>query len=239
MQSSALQSEILWFIIENGYQPGDQLPTIQEISEVLGISVAKTREALEVARFMGVVEIRPGRGTRVADYRFAPVMTISALYAIGQDAAHFEHLRQFRNALELHFWSEAASHLSKDEIALLRDLVERAGKKLEQRPIQVPTIEHRAFHVAIFEGLGNPFVLGVVEAFWEAYVALGLNLYVDLDYHRQVWNYHERIVDAIQAGDIEQSRQLFIEHIELLDHRAARDRFSPRRSSDRQPIRFE
>jgi DNA-binding FadR family transcriptional regulator len=220
---SALQSDILRFIIENGYGPGDQLPTIQEISASFGVSVAKTREALEVARALGLLEIKPGRGTRVAEYDFKPAVTLSALYAIGMDAAQFTHLRRMRDALELHFWEEALGELTGEDIAALRDLIAEARRQLSQRPAHVPVEEHRAFHMLIFSRLENPFVNGFLEAFWEAYEAFGLHRYRDLSYHHKVWNYHERIVDAVEAGDVARGRHLLAEHMNLLNERTVPD----------------
>lgn len=220
MRFSSLQSDILRFIIENGYKPGDKLPTIQTISKTMGISIAKMREELETARMLGIVEVKPGRGTRVVEYSFTPLATLSALYAIGQDSTHFEHLRQLRNALEIAFWEEAVHHLEPGDIATLRGLIASAQRCLAAPSIQVPANEHRAFHLTIFSRLANPFVIGIIEAFWEAYEAFGMNLYFELDYHRKVWSYHERIVNAIEAGDIETSRLLLIEHMNLLGRRS-------------------
>ncbi len=216
---SALQNEVLRYILENGYHPGDPMPTIQEMAQTLGVSVAKTRESLEIARALGVVEIKPGRGTRVAAYRFAPAATLSALYAIGQNGLHFTHLREVRNALEIHFWEEAVRSLEPEDLIRLRGLIATASRLLQRQPIQVPAAEHRQFHMTIFAHLENPFVLGILEAFWEAYEAFGLNLYRDLHYHRTVWDYHERIVDAIEAGEVETSRRLLVEHMSLLSTR--------------------
>ena len=219
MRVASLNSEFLRFIVENGYKPGDQLPTIQEISQAMNVSVAKTREALEVARALGLLEIKPGRGTRVAPYCFAPAATLSALYAIGLDKRNFAHLTRLRDALEIHFWGEAVDLLTAEDIGKLRGLIAAAVRQLERQPIQVPADEHRTFHMTIFARLDNPFVQGTLEAFWEAYEAFGLNLYQDLSYHRTVWSYHERIVDAIEAGDVEASRRLLVEHMNLLDVR--------------------
>jgi DNA-binding FadR family transcriptional regulator len=231
---SALQSDLLKYIIENGYKPGDLLPTIQEISQSMGVSVAKTRESLEIARVLGIVEVKPGRGTRVSSYRFTPAMTLSALYAVGQDPAHFEHMRQMRNALENAFWDEAVRRLTEQEITTLRKLVGAARRLLSREPAQVPAAEHRAFHLTIFGRLDNPFVLGVLESFWDIYEAFGMNVYMELDYHRKVWDYHERIVDAIEKGDIEAGRSLLVEHMSLLQHRA-----SPQPASEARPTMFE
>jgi DNA-binding FadR family transcriptional regulator len=215
----AVKSEVLRFIIENGYQAGDRLPTLQELSKKLKISVAKTREALEIARALGIVDVKPGRGTLVREYSFTLPATLSALYAIGQDGIRFYQLGQMRNALEVYFWEAAASSLTAEDITALRELIASAYQRLEHKPVQVPASEHRAFHLAIFKHLDNPFVQGILEAFWESYEAFGLNLYTELEYHRGVWDYHVRIVDAIEAGDVEASKRLLIEHINLLDRR--------------------
>jgi DNA-binding FadR family transcriptional regulator len=220
---TALQSEILRFIVENGYRPGDMLPTIQAISKSMDASVAKTRESLEVARALGAVEIRPGRGTRVAPFSFAPTAIMAGLYAIGEDERNFDHLRDTRNALEVHFWDQAVAALLPEDVALLRSLIAAAREQLARQPIQVPADTHRRFHLTLFSRLENPFVQGVLEAFWAAYEAFGLNLYYDLDYHRSVWNYHERILDAIEAGDIEGSRRLLVDHMNLLQQRPMQD----------------
>ena len=71
----------------------------------------------------------------------------------------------------------------------------------------------------LFSRLDNPFVQGVLEAFWQAYEAFGLNHYYDLNYHHSVWNYHERILDAIQSGDFDASRRMLVEHMNLLQQR--------------------
>ncbi len=221
MRLDAVQSDILRYILENGYGPGDRLPTIQSISQTMDVSVAKVRESLEVARALGFVEIKPGRGTRVAPYSFAPVVTLGALFAIGLDEAHFTHLRELRKALEIQFWDEATGQLNAADIGRLRELIAAAFNMLQADPVQVPAKEHRAFHLTIFSHLDNLFVLGILEAFWEAYEAFGLNLYRELSYHRTVWEYHTRMVDAIEVGDIDLGRRLLIEHMNLMQFRWA------------------
>ncbi|MGF1504635.1 MAG: FadR family transcriptional regulator [Chloroflexi bacterium] len=219
MRPSAIPSDILRYIVEQGYKPGDQLPTIQDISKNLGVSVSKVRESLEVARTLGMVEIKPGRGSRVSDYRFTDAVAVSALYAVAQDSSAFRALREMRSALEIAFWQEAVSQLQPEDMAHLQALVNRANALLSREPIQVPAQEHRSLHLTIFSRLDNPFVLGVLEAYWDVYEAFGMNLHVSLDYLRTVWDYHARIVDAIEAHQYEQGRQLLKEHMHLLRHR--------------------
>ena len=79
--------------------------------------------------------------------------------------------------------------------------------------------EHRELHLSIFRRLNNPFVVGLLEAYWDAYEAVELNTYADIAYLEQVWDYHERMVEAIAAGDAAHSKQLLIEHMQLLSQR--------------------
>ena len=62
-------------------------------------------------------------------------------------------------------------------------------------------------------------MVGLLEAYWDAYEAVELNTYADFYYLQQVWDYHERIVEAIVRGDAAQGKQLLIEHMQLLSQR--------------------
>lgn len=219
MRLRQLASDLLRYIVEGGYKPGDKLPTLSEISADLGVSVAKTREQLEVARAFGLVDVKPGRGMTVRPYTFTPAMQLSALYAIGHDPGLFDALSETRNGLEVHFWEEATSKLDAADFAALRGLIAEAREQLNRTPIVVPSDEHRRFHLSIFAKLNNPFVIGFLETYWDAYDAFGLNLYADLGYHRSVWDYHEQMVDALEAGEFEKAKGLLVEHMALLRHR--------------------
>ena len=73
------------------------------------------------------------------------------------------------------------------------------------------------FHLTIFQRLENPFVLGLLEAYWDAYEAVEYSTYADYAYLQEVWGYHERIVDAIDAGDYATGKELLVQHMHLLD----------------------
>ena len=56
-------SEFLRYLASHEETKGS-LPTLNDLSRELGISVAGLREQLEVARALGLVEVRPRTGTR-------------------------------------------------------------------------------------------------------------------------------------------------------------------------------
>lgn len=216
-----LESDLLNYIIQQGYQPGDRLPTIEDLQapEKLGVSVSKVREQLEVARALGLVEVRSKTGTRLKAYSFAPAVHLSLFYALATDLRYFEMFSALRTHLEVAFWHEACGTITEDDQCELRGYIDAARAKLNAPRIRIPFEEHRAFHLTIFKHLENPFVLGLLEAYWDAYEAVELNRYADYSYHTQVWDYHERILDAICMGDFDAAQKAFIEHTRLLHHR--------------------
>ena len=215
-----LDSAFLNYIVEHNIQPGGQLPALTELSQELDINVGKLREQLEVARNLGLVEVKTRTGIRVKDYDFLPAIRLSLLYALATDKTQIEAFTELRNHVEVAFWNEAVEQLTEEDKHELRSLVEAALNKLNHTTfIQIPHAEHRQFHLNIFKHLDNPFVKGILEAYWEAYEAVELNTYADLHYWQEAWRYHERILDCICNNDFDAARLAFIEHTQLLRHR--------------------
>lgn len=212
-------SDLIRYIVASGRQPGERLPSLEKLSAELKISTGKLREQLEVARALGLVEVRPHTGIRVAEYNFLPAIRFSLLYALARDPGQFEAFGELRNHVEAAFWHEAVACLTAEDHAQLTDLVAQAWAKLDGHPIQIPHAEHRSLHLTIFKHLGNPFVKGLLEAYWEAYEAVGLSVYSDYQYLREVWGYHERIVRALIAGNAAEGHRLLLEHTTLLRYR--------------------
>jgi DNA-binding FadR family transcriptional regulator len=221
MAQKKLSSEFLDYLAST-YCPeegSDRLPSLGELSKQLEISVSTLREQMEVARAMGLVEARPRTGLRRLPYSFLPSINQSLRYAISLDQDYFLQFSDLRNHLESVYWHEAVSTLTNEDHETLRSLVDRAWEKLRGTPIHIPQAEHRELHLTIYRRLGNPFVLGILEAYWDTYEAVGLNLYNDYVYLEEVWNYHQRMVDAIRSGDPDAGYKALIDHTDLIRHR--------------------
>jgi DNA-binding FadR family transcriptional regulator len=211
-----LDSDILRYIIQHQVQPGERLPTLAELSQEMGVSVSKVREDLAVARTLGLVQIRPRTGIQVQAFDFEPTATLSVMYALGLDREYFYDFARLRKNIELSFWHEAVTQLTPEDFVTLRHLIRCAREKLNVVPIEVPFQEHRLLHLTFFKHLNNPFVQGILEAYWAAYKAFGLALFAELSYHREVWDYHERMVSCLERGDFEGSHRALSEHMTLL-----------------------
>ena len=215
-----LDSELLDYIIRENFQAGQRLPTINELQdeEHLGVGVSKVREQLEVARALGLVEVRSKTGMRMKAYSFTPAVRLSLFFALAQDQHNFELFNLVRQQIEIGFWNEACATLTTEDVALMRRCVADANAKLNGQPIRIPNDEHRTFHLTVFRRLGNPFVMGMLEAYWDAYEAVELNRYADYSYLQQVWDYHARILQAIEEGKHDIAKILFVEHLDLIHY---------------------
>ena len=216
-----LSNEFLQYLASScdGDVESTRLPSLNELSQELGISVASLREQLEVAKALGFVSVRPRTGIRRLPYTFLPAVQQSLSYAIEIDRTYFDEFSELRNHIEAAYWFEAVSLLTPEDHDYLKNLVVRAWEKLRSPQVKIPHVEHRQLHMGIFRRLDNPFVYGILEAYWDAYEAVGLNMYAGYDYLQQVWGYHQRMADAIHTGDFDAGYQALVEHKDLLYHR--------------------
>jgi DNA-binding FadR family transcriptional regulator len=217
-------SEFLRYLAQHGDANGQQLPALSKLSRELGVSIASLREQLEVARALGLVEVKPRTGTKRLPYSFAPAIRQSLRYALIVSNEYFLKYSELRKHIESAYWHEAVQLLTELDVRELKTLLIRAKEKLHGNPIQVPHEEHRKLHMAIYQRLENPFVTGLLEAYWDAYEAVGLNVFTGgLSYLEDVWEYHTQMVEAICTKDYEAGYQALIQHTDLLYHRAETD----------------
>jgi len=213
-------SDFLRYLAEHDNAGSDRLPSLSDLSREMGVSIASLREQLEVARALGFVEVRPKTGIRRLPYTFQPSVVQSLSYAVAIDPDYFVFFADLRRHIETAYWYEAAALLTAGDIAELESLVRVAKAKLKLNPPQIPHAEHRDLHLKIFGKLNHPFVLGILESFWSLYEASGMNYYSDLNYLEKVWQYHERIVAALVAGNLELGYNALVEHMDLISLRA-------------------
>jgi DNA-binding FadR family transcriptional regulator len=220
-------SSFLKYIAAISDKGDERIPPLSELSRILGISVATLREQLEIARIMGFVEVKPKAGIRKTSYSFKPAVATSLTYALASESAPFEQYANLRKHLEAAYFIEAAKSLTPEDKIELESIVNRAEEKLKRVPVVLPTTEHRDFHLQFYKRINNTFVLGLMEAYWDLYKAVGYEIYPDLNYVRNFWQYHRKIVELIKTRNYDQAYQTLLEHMELI---TLREKKVPRQS---------
>ena len=211
------QSEFFDYLLESADPDTDKLPALKDLSQELGISISTLREQLEVAKALGLVDVKPRLGIRYQPYSFTPAINATLNYAIQQDPSYFDDFVDIRRHLEYAYFPQAVDLLVESDHAELRRLVKSARGKLKGSPVRIPHGEHRELHMTFYKRLNNVFVSGLLEAYWDAYEAVGLNVYADLDYLEQVWSYHDQLAEAAIQKDKERGLEILREHFNLMD----------------------
>lgn len=212
-------SEFLQYLTSTEILDFQNLPSLSKLSKQLKVSIASLREQLEVARMLGIVEVKPKTGIRRLPYQFRGVVRQSLAYAISLDRQYFQSYSNLRNHIEAAYWIEAVELLIPEDLDYLQQLVINAFEKLNGDPIRIPHWEHKELHLTIYRRLNNVYVSGILEGYWDLYEAVGLSLFTEYQYLHEVWRYHQQMVEAIISSNYQASYQLMIEHIGLLQRR--------------------
>ncbi len=210
-------SEFIDYLLKTSDSNKETLPALKDLSLQIGISISTLREQLAAAKILGLVDVKPRRGIRPLPYTFTPAVDASLCYAIQQDQAYFDDFVDLRRHLEYAYFPQAVELLQEADHLELRQLVKNAREKLQGKPVRIPHEEHRQLHLTFFKRLNNVFVSGLLEAYWDAYETVGLNVYTDLEYLEQVWTYHEELVETAIQKDNTRGLKVLREHFELMD----------------------
>ena len=192
------------------------VPSISELSAQLGISKASVREQLEVPKQLGFVEVRTRTGIQKQDFSLTRPLTLSMTYGLRVNPELFQEYASLRRKLEIAYWYEACALLEKSHIQELQNLEESANWKINQRPVVIPSTEHRRFHLTIYQPLNNRVLNSVLETYWDLYEASQINYYRDHEYLESVWSYHRQMLDSIESRAYEKGYEALVTHFDLM-----------------------
>jgi DNA-binding FadR family transcriptional regulator len=164
----AVQDALRQYIIENRLQPGDRLPSENELAAQLNVSRNPIREAIKGLEALGLVEVRVGLGVFVKAASIDDILNNFA-YTLLFDGRSVAELYDIRQRLELSYAREAVEQLSNDTLAEIEQQVaemERLHRRGED--YHLPDL---ALHRLLFRHVGNATLLKLFDIFASLYVS--------------------------------------------------------------------
>jgi GntR family transcriptional regulator, transcriptional repressor for pyruvate dehydrogenase complex len=200
--------------VEGGaLQPGDRLPTEQQLAASHGVSRTVVREAVHQLRSRGLLRSRQGSGVFVA--ATAPNQPLAFDPTVLESVQAVVHVVEVRRVLEGEIAAIAAQRATRSQVAGLKRALTAIDAAVDEGRDGVA--EDLAFHRAIGEATGNPQFSRLL-GFLEQYLREGMRITRGnearrKDFMEQVRREHRAIVDAIAAGDVAAARRKATEHI--------------------------
>ena len=141
---------------------------------------------------LDLVEVRPRTGNETPALFLYTCSTPKSSLCPILNNEYFRKFSELRKHIESAYWYEAVAVAHRSMISKNCSHCWRAQKKnCTVIQFKSPTKNIENCILVIYQRLNNPFVTGLLEAYWEAYEAVGFNVFTgDLSYLEEVWRYH-------------------------------------------------
>jgi len=209
-------AERLTRAIQDGMlQPGDRLPSEQELAREFGVGRTSVREGLQKLRAHGLIESRKGLGAFVAAPRPADPLADFARWTRGKPRA-IEELVEGRFALEVMGAALAAVRATPEHVAALTEHERAHAAAGERNDLAAVVAADEAFHEGIMAAAGNHFLRLLYAALMPELADFRRKtLALPWAVERSVKG-HDAILAAIRGGDPVAARAAMIDHLWVL-----------------------
>lgn len=200
--------DVLYEDLRSGrYQPGDRLPSEQEIAVALGVGRSAVREAVRELLALNVLEIRPGRGTFVLQMRPDLMLRPDSFHEALERNVALE-LLEVRMIVEPAAAELAAARATPTDIKRLTRNVLRLRQALDAGEVGRPP-EDLGFHLDLVRAAHNSALHRISTAIISFYEHDEANPTL------RDYNEHQAVLKAIEKGDRRGARRAMEAHLQV------------------------
>ena len=207
--SSQVYEQLKAQVLHRVWLPGTKLPSENLLAQQLGVSRVSVREGLQRLVSLGLLETRHGEGTFVCEY--GPGTSMNALLPmLALDPADLFHVLEYRRIMEKGTVALVAEKAAPEDIAeLKRSYATMVEQKHDVRGFAHADLE---FHLDLARASGNPIIMKVNSIIKDV-LSVSMENIVETLGTRDGLDYHQRIIDAIEAHDTQLAESIMEEHI--------------------------
>ena len=198
------------WIVENDLQPGEKLPTEQQLSEELGVARHTLREGIKRLSQLGIVGSKVGSGLYISEVNFDNVAEYM-LYLKQRKYISLEDIYSVRKTLECTVAELAASAIDQAHLDQLRQLVATMDITSSNGDFEHYVAQDVAFHMVLAESTENHLFSGIISALRQVFLDRLSSL--DSATAKNSNEQHHEILNALEAHDPVLARQKMEEHL--------------------------
>lgn len=198
------------YILDNGLQPGDRLPTETVLAEQLGVSRLSVREALRVMESWGILQSKPRDGIRLKTLSMKPV-TDHLRFWLDMEGVMFYHMSVARLVLEEAILPLVVENADEQDFQRMESAIECAREHARRNE---PDIDADLdFHLALNAATKNPALQSFGTMLQEFFakmrghvIPLGAPLWQSI-------SEHEQIVTALRNQNVTEAQRVMRIHL--------------------------
>jgi len=188
---------------------GEKLPSERKLAELLGVSRASVREAIQALAFSGYLEVIQGKGTYVLEMAIKYDEIVN--FFSGFSNYSLDSLMEARIMLEGEFARLAALNASQEEIGIIEKIFNEIAKSKDLNSFFVKDLE---FHLTIAKVTHNPIMNGLMKIIGEMlYKETEKIIEMSRDTRENTIEITRDLVQAIKQRNAEQAKELMSKHI--------------------------
>jgi GntR family transcriptional repressor for pyruvate dehydrogenase complex len=213
--STQIIRQIRSAILQGKFQPGEQLPTENELVAQFGVSKHTVREALRTLEGMGFISVRRGAsgGPIVSKIDWETARESFA------DFLHFQEislgdLSEIRLLLEPYLARKAAENFTSEMVTELQSIHEQCEELVRSNKSLVGAEVEVMFHVLLAKYSGNSALWVILDFVNNILLGTKRRLNPDQDFSLNVLKAHRQILKSIAEKDGDSAEKYMRLHIE-------------------------
>ncbi|MBC3373362.1 FadR family transcriptional regulator [Pseudomonas sp. SWRI92] len=207
----ALQA-IRKLIADQGFGPGDSLPSQRDLALQLGVSRASLREALSSLSALGMISVQPGKGVFVQSPATVLVSNSAPGWPFASQVSPVD-IFQLRYALEGFAAGLAAVTLSADDLDTLDDNLQAMRRELKAGDFDAAARLDFDFHRQILLASGNQAMLSILTASAEIFLESQKLPFIRAERAMETWQEHRKILRALARRASGAAQKAMQEHV--------------------------
>jgi len=210
--TEVVAESILSLIRDGHLKPGDRLPSQRELVRMLKVSRPTLREALTGLTMLGYIEARAGQGYYVREMRSNEILDFSVVSALVSDET-ISLLYEARAVTETALTRLAVLRADAKDIARLYACLEKMEKAIVSGDAFAVS-GGLDFHQLVADATHNVFLSQIESTLLGLFREHLPRIYTDPPCYEKNVEPHLRLLQRIEARDVEGAAKLAYEHIQ-------------------------
>lgn len=218
MEGLEQTAKLLTLIREQGFRPGDKLPSERDLAALFGMSRGAVREGLIRLDTLRIVDSKPKSGVYLQPYgaeRSIEAMVLFAETNIPLSAAEVAQSVELRSVLESEAMRLACLRRTQEDLDHMQTLLDASAAAIERGETLAEL--DAEFHKAIVAATKNDVLLRFINVFYLMSRKRREIYFHDAPQSKRSHAQHQQLFRAIEAHDFQLGQKLLRRHLKGVD----------------------